>query len=311
MLNSIYNDLKAEFSYGNRVNQLVIINVAVFVFATILNFILFLSNGGKPSTIFESLIKYLAMSSDGMFLLTHPWILITNMFLHLEFFHILWNMLIFIWFGRVTGDFLGNHRIVFLYFCGGLLGSILFFITANLLPYGANGTKMALGASAGIMSVVVAAGTIAPDYSFRLLFIGDVKLKFIVFALLIIDLISITSNTNTGGHFSHLGGAIFGFIFVRLLQEGHDLSLPFNRMAEYIQYLFSSNKASHRMNNPLKVIHRKTQTKPKSPRAREVKGANSLDHQTQLDQILDKIKQKGYDSLSDEEKEFLFQASKK
>ena len=127
MLSSIYNDLKAEFSYGNKVNQLVIINVTVFVIATLLNFILFLSNGGKPSTIFEGLIKYLAMSSDGMFVVTHPWILVTNMFLHLEFFHILWNMLIFIWFGRVTGDFLGNHRIVFLYFCGGLLGAIIFF----------------------------------------------------------------------------------------------------------------------------------------------------------------------------------------
>lgn len=311
MLSSIYKDLKAEFGYGNKVNQLVIVNVAVFVFATVLNFILFLSNGGKTSAIFESLIKYFAMSSNGIFVITHPWILVTNMFLHLEFFHILWNMLIFIWFGRVTGDFLGNHRIVFLYFCGGLMGSILFFLTANVLPYGANGTKMALGASAGIMSIVVAAGTIAPDYSFRLLFIGDVKLKFIVLALLIIDLISITSNSNTGGHFAHLGGAIFGFIFVRLLQEGHDLSLPFNRMTEYIQNLFSFNRASKRMNNPLKVIHRKTQTKPKNTADRETKGGNSLDYQTQLDQILDKIKQKGYDSLSDGEKEFLFQASKK
>lgn len=311
MLSSIYKDLKAEFGYGNKVNQLVIVNVAVFVFAAVLNFILFLSNGGKTSAIFESLIKYFAMSSNGIFVITHPWILVTNMFLHLEFFHILWNMLIFIWFGRVTGDFLGNHRIVFLYFCGGLMGSILFFLTANVLPYGANGTKMALGASAGIMSIVVAAGTIAPDYSFRLLFIGDVKLKFIVLALLIIDLISITSNSNTGGHFAHLGGAIFGFIFVRLLQEGHDLSIPFNRMAEYIQNLFSFNRASKRMNNPLKVIHRKTQTKPKNTADRETKGGNSLDYQTQLDQILDKIKQKGYDSLSDGEKEFLFQASKK
>lgn len=311
MLSSIYKDLKAEFGYGNKVNQLVIVNVAVFVFATVLNFILFLSNGGKTSAIFESLIKYFAMSSNGIFVITHPWILVTNMFLHLEFFHILWNMLIFIWFGRVTGDFLGNHRIVFLYFCGGLMGSILFFLTANVLPYGANGTKMALGASAGIMSIVVAAGTIAPDYSFRLLFIGDVKLKFIVLALLIIDLISITSNSNTGGHFAHLGGAIFGFIFVRLLQEGHDLSIPFNRMTEYIQNLFSFNRASKRMNNPLKVIHRKTQTKPKNTADRETKGGNSLDYQTQLDQILDKIKQKGYDSLSDGEKEFLFQASKK
>ena len=82
-------------------------------------------------------------------------------------------------------------------------------------------------------------------------------------------------------------------------------------MAEYIQYLFSFNKASHRMNNPLKVIHRKRPTTSKSTADKGGKGGNSLDHQTQLDQILDKIKQKGYDSLSDEEKEFLFQASKK
>jgi membrane associated rhomboid family serine protease len=311
MLRSIYNDLKAEFDYGNRVNQLVIINIAIFVVASILNFILFLSNGGKPSWIFKQIIKYMAMSSDGMFVITHPWIILTNMFFHLEFFHILWNMLLFIWFGRVTGDFLGNHRIFFLYFCGGIMGSLLFFLSANLLPYGAGGTRMALGASAAIMSVVVAAGTIAPDYNFRLLLIGDVKLKFIVLALLLIDLISITANTNTGGHFAHLGGAIFGWVFVRLLQEGHDLSLPFNRLAEYIQYLFSSNKSSHRRNNPLKVIHKSNRPKSKPIAEREVKKGSSIDYQAQLDNILDKIKQKGYDSLTDEEKEFLFQASKK
>ena len=311
MLRSIYNDLKAEFDYGNRVNQLVIINVAIFIFASILHFILFLSNGGKSSPLFEQIIKYLAMSSDGMFVITHPWILLTNMFFHLEFFHILWNMLLFIWFGRVTGDFLGNHRIFFLYFCGGIMGSVLFFLSANLLSYGADGTRMALGASAAIMSIVVAAGTIAPDYNFRLLFIGDVNLKFIVLALLLIDLISITSNANTGGHFAHLGGAIFGWIFVKLLQEGHDLSLPFNRMTEYIQYLFSSNKATHRRNNPLKVIHKNSRSKVKSTAEKETKRGSSIDYQAQLDHILDKIKQKGYDSLSDEEKEFLFQASKK
>jgi hypothetical protein len=191
------------------------------------------------------------------------------------------------------------------------MGSLLFFLSANLLPYGAGGTRMALGASAAIMSVVVAAGTIAPDYNFRLLLIGDVKLKFIVLALLLIDLISITANTNTGGHFAHLGGAIFGWVFVRLLQEGHDLSLPFNRLAEYIQYLFSSNKSSHRRNNPLKVIHKSNRPKSKPIAEREVKKGSSIDYQAQLDNILDKIKQKGYDSLTDEEKEFLFQASKK
>ena len=123
--------------------------------------------------------------------------------------------------------------------------------------------------------------------------------------------VSITSNANTGGHFAHLGGAIFGWIFVKLLQEGHDLSLPFNRMTEYIQYLFSSNKATHRRNNPLKVIHKNSRSKVKSTAEKETKRGSSIDYQAQLDHILDKIKQKGYDSLSDEEKEFLFQASKK
>jgi membrane associated rhomboid family serine protease len=290
---------------------LVIINVAIFIIASILHFVLFLSNGGKPSPMFEQIIKYLAMSSDGVFVLTHPWLLFTNMFFHLEFFHILWNMLLFIWFGRVTGDFLGNHRIVFLYLCGGIMGSVLFFLSANLLPYGAAGTRMALGASAAIMSIVVAAGTIAPDYNFRLLFIGDVKLKFIVLALLLIDLISITSNTNTGGHFAHLGGAIFGWIFVKLLQEGHDLSLPYHRMTEYIQYVFSSKKTAYGKNNPLKIIHKNTRPKVRRTNENAERRGSSIDYQAQLDHILDKIKQKGYDSLSDEEKEFLFQASKK
>jgi hypothetical protein len=233
------------------------------------------------------------------------------MFFHLEFFHILWNMLLFYWFGRVTGDFLGNHRILFLYFCGGIMGAVLFFLSANLLPYGAGGTRMALGASAAIMAVVVAAGTIAPDYQFRLLFIGDVKLKFIVLALLIIDLISITANTNTGGHFAHLGGAVFGWVFVRLLQEGHDLSLPFNRMSAYFEHLFSSVRYSQRSNHPLKVIHRKNRPKANPGRKTEKKVGSSLDYQAQVDHILDKIKREGYESLTAEEKEFLFQASKK
>lgn len=121
----------------------------------------------------------------------------TSMFLHEGFWHLLWNMLFLYWFGRIVGDFIGDQRILPLYLLGGLTGAVVFFISANLLPYGMGG-RFALGASAGVMAIVVAAGTISPDYIMRLLLLGDVKLKYIVAVLVFLDLILIPNGGNTG-----------------------------------------------------------------------------------------------------------------
>ncbi|NBC07133.1 MAG: rhomboid family intramembrane serine protease [Bacteroidetes bacterium] len=314
MLQSIWDDVRRELDKGNMITRLIIINIAVFVAINLVNLILFIANGGTPSPLYQKILHFFCMSSDWTFFLTHPWGLFTSMFLHEGFFHILWNMLFLYWFGRIVGDFIGDQRILPLYLLGGVAGGVLFFISANLLPYGAGGS-FALGASAGVMAIVVAAGTISPDYIMRLLFIGDVKLKYIVAVLVFLDLILIPQGGNTGGHFAHLGGALFGYIFVAQLRSGNDMSRPVNNVLDSIRGFFERLFSGQGPRKRPKVVYRN----PSKKRSRRsTKGSAASDspskdsvNQEKVDAILDKIKQSGYDSLTAEEKEFLFNASKK
>lgn len=319
MLQSILNDVKREFSYGNMVTRIIIVNIVVFIAINIFKLVLFISNGGQLPALYDQVLHFFCMSSEWPYFLTHPWGLITSMFLHEGFWHILWNMLFLYWFGRIVGDFIGNQRILPIYLLGGIAGAILFFASANLLPNMPIG-RFALGASAGVMAIVVAAGAISPDYIMRLLFIGDVKLKYIVAVLVFLDLIVIPNGGNTGGHIAHLGGAFFGWFFVFQLRNGNDLSRPVNNIIDSISNFFKSLFSGETRRKP-KVAYRnpnrKEQVKARRQRSSSSRGQAASDsgkqegHQEKLDAILDKIKQSGYDSLSAEEKEFLFNASKK
>jgi membrane associated rhomboid family serine protease len=315
MLRSIWEDVRREFGYGNMIARIIIINCAVFVTIHLINFFLFIGNGGEPSPFFDKMTDFFCMSSDWRYVLRHPWTPITSIFLHVGFWHILWNMLILYWFGRIVADFIGNHRILPIYILGGLVGGFFFFLSANVMAYGQGEPRFALGASAGVMAMVVSAATIAPDYYMRLLFLGDVKLKYIALVMIFLDLVLIAQNVNTGGHFAHLGGALFGFIFVRQLQQGNDFSLPFNNLIDRLNAFFQSlfNKSTPRKGpqvvyrNPTRVASRTRQSRKGYSKTDN----EDLSYQEKLDAILDKIKQTGYESLSEKEKEFLFNASKK
>lgn len=290
MIKSILEDARREFSFGNMVTRLILINVAVFVLVHIVNIVLFAANGATKSPLYTEIIRFFSMSSDVKHILTHPWVLITSMFLHEEFWHILWNMLFLYWFGRIVGDFLGDKRVLPIYLLGGLFGAVFFYASANLLPGGSGEVRYALGASGGVMAMVVAAGVIAPDYIMRLLFLGDVKLKYIVMALVFLDMIGIANDMNTGGHFAHLGGALMGWLFIQQLRNGVDWGKPFNTFFDWI---------SGQRKPKMRVVKTGGIRKPQK-------------HQTdqeKLDEILDKIKQSGYKSLTKEEKEYLFKAS--
>jgi hypothetical protein len=159
------------------------------------------------------------------------------------------------------------------------------------------------------MGMVVAAAAIAPDYSMRLLFIGDVKLKYIALVLVILDVFALGSMNNFLGHVAHLGGAAFGYAFVAMLKNGSDLSVPFNNFTGWIKGLFTGQSQKSRSRSGSNMFVRRP-NKPK--RRKDTTGRQRpADYQQKLDDILDKIKASGYDSLTDEEKEFLFQASKK
>ncbi len=310
MVQSIWDDVKAAFNHGNMVSRLIIVNVAVFVFVWLLYLLLLISFGhtGNHHRLFDNFIEYFCMSADWQHLLTRPWGLITNMFLHQEPLHILFNMLFLYWFGRIVGDLIGDHRILPLYLIGGLAGALLFFAFANLLSVG----QFAMGASAGVMAIVVAAGVLSPDREMHLLLIGPVRLKYVVLVLLILDLVSIGKNMNTGGHIAHLGGAAMGALFIHQLRQGSDWSSPINKVLDAILSFFRRIKGHPRKTGPRMVYKNTVKTTQQASRNKQAAGkqAGQKSHQEELDAILDKIKQSGYDSLNNEEKEFLFNASK-
>ena len=316
MLASIWEDVKREFGYGNMVTRIIIINVALFVFLNVLKLALRIGNEWVIPDFYYHFRNFFCVGQDWFHNVTHPWVFISSTFLHEGIWHIFWNMILLYWFGRIVGDFIGNHRVLAIYILGGLVGAFAFFISANLVPYIPEGalahTKFALGASAGVMAMALAAATISPDYIMRLLFLGDVKLKYIVGVLLLLDLVGLGGNHNTGGHFAHLGGAAFGFLFVRQLQTGVDWSEPFNNFLDKIRSLFTGDSGRKQSSAPRK----RKRTSVFSNVGRSAKGGQASDtdamgFQEKLDSILDKIKQKGVDSLTDEEKAFLKNASEK
>lgn len=313
MVQSIWEDIKQQLRHGNMVTRLILINISVFILVWMLYLLLLVTKGpgDEYKALYETIIRWFCMSADWQHLFLRPWELITNMFLHEELLHLVFNMLFLYWFGRIVGDFIGDHRVLPIYLTGGLAGALLFFLSANVLNIG----QYALGASAGVMAMAVAAAVIAPDYSIRLLLFGEVRLKFIVLVLLILDLVAIGKNSNTGGHISHLGGALAGALFVLQLRAGNDWAIPINRFLDKMLQFFRNLKGTSPRPGP-RVVYRNpvkaaAAAEEGKRRNKASENNNTLSQQEQIDAILDKIKQSGYNSLNDEEKEFLFNASKK
>ncbi|MCB0694586.1 MAG: rhomboid family intramembrane serine protease [Saprospiraceae bacterium] len=295
MLQSILEDVRREFRMGNMVTRLVIVNIVGFLTINLIRLVLWLGNAGVVHPVYYQIRKYLTLSSEPWFDLTHPWVLITSIFLHEGFWHLLWNMLFLFWFGRIVGDLIGNHRVMPLYLLGGIFAGLIFILSAQFLPFGNHGEVYALGASGAVMALVVAAGMIAPDYGIHLIIIGEVRLKYIVAVLVVLDLISLANDSNTGGHFAHLGGAFFGYLFIVLIREGIDLSTGVNSLMASIIGLF---QPVQQKKGPRLVYVQENGKRKKTSR-------NEVNPQKKLDGILEKIKQKGIESLSAEERDFL------
>lgn len=296
--NTFWNEIRQTLLRNNSiVLRLIAINVSVFLLISIARLVFWLSGNGPDMYFFKD---FFAVPSDLGMLLRQPWTLITYMFTHGDLLHILFNMLLLYWFGTILTEFMGVRKILPVYLLGGLAGALLFIISYQIFPVfnAAVPEARAWGASASVMAIMVAAATLVPDYVIFLMFLGPVKIKWIALITVIIDLISIPSS-NAGGHIAHLGGALFGFFFVRQMQQGRDLAAGVNRIFDNVASLFKRRpplKVTHRDKRPLKSKTKKNST----PSARQEK----------LDSILDKIALSGYESLTREEKEFLFLVSK-
>jgi membrane associated rhomboid family serine protease len=304
VIKSIADDIRYQFQSGNTITRLIIVNVVVFLALMLFMLVVRLGAGFSDSTLFNDVVTYLYLSSDPLWSAKHPWTFITHMFTHVGIFHVVFNMLVLYWFGRIAGDLLGDHRMLPLYIFSGLAGALIYMLTAPLVhPSGSTLN----GASGAIFGIVAAAGMTAPDYQMRLLLFGDVRLKYIVFALLAISFIGIGMMDNTGGNMAHLGGAAFGFFYVHMLRRGHDLTNGFRKALNIFKKRKPKPYVAVKRKVTLEVRHKAgSQQADTTPRT-----TPSMGDQERLDYILEKIKRAGMHSLSEEEKKFLNDASQK
>ena len=298
MFRSILEDFKGVFRSGNMLSKIIVVNIVVFV---VISIILVFDPNSKsdPNSFGNIIVRKLSMLSDPIGLLKQIWSVITHMFLHEGLRHIFWNMLLLYWFGRIVGDLLGDQYVLPLYILGGLAGAAAYFIFYQII----GGDSQALGASAAVMCMLMVAATTSPDYEMNLLLLGRIRLKYIAIFLLFLDLLGVSGSVNTGGHAAHLGGAVFGWAYVILLRQGTDLASPLKKLIDRI--------ANFNQPRIKKTPRSKFTVYKNEPGSDKSSNKKQFSQQEELDRILDKISKKGMDKLTAEEKEFLYQASKK
>ncbi len=289
------HNVKSNYKSLDMLQKIIVVNAIIYLFVNLGDVLLRLFNF-PDGTLSGFLTDWLAVPSSVKSLLYRPWTLITYSFYHENFLHILFNMLWLFFMGRLFTEYLGEKKLLTLYLVGGLCGSVLFIVFYNLFPLFSREVDIAvaLGASASVLAITVAIATLLPDYEVGL-FLPQwrVKLKYIAIALFVIDLLSITGN-NAGGNIAHIGGAIFGFIYIKQLKNGRDLTGWLQRLIERI---------TQKKKPSIKVVYRKDA----SDESYHNKKANN---QEAIDKILDKISRSGYASLTYEERDILFKASK-
>ncbi len=293
---TIWEGIKDSFRKGTTLTQLIYINVGVWLTVNIAYIILFLFSVPAPSA---RILEWLAVPAYLPSLLTHPWTVITYMFTHQNFFHILFNMLWLYWFGLIFLQYFDPRKLVGVYLLGGLSGAFLYILTFNIFPafHPILHRSIALGASASIMAVVIAISVYVPNYTVRITLIGPVKIKYIaLIAFILTTLVDFSSNT--GGKIAHLGGALYGYLFIVQYRKGKDNTKSINRFLDAVFSWFRPHRKK------LHVTHKRPVDDMEYNRQK-------ADEQKKIDRILDKISKGGYDSLTKEEKETLFKMSKK
>tara|TARA_X000001036_G_scaffold192855_1_gene181887 strand:+ start:5635 stop:6495 length:861 start_codon:yes stop_codon:yes gene_type:complete len=285
---NLLDNLRYRIATFSIAEKIILINVLCFVLPMLLNTIFFLLK--IPSGVY---MNWLQLSPKFDTFITRPWTLISYSFIHSGFFHLLWNMLLLFYSGRLLLNLFSDKIFINNYFLGVIAGGIIFVLSYSLFPVFKGTYPPMIGASAGVMSVFIFICTYTPEQEIRVLFF-NVKLKYIGIVFFFFDVIQIPYG-NAGGHLAHIGGALLGFSYARQLVNGRDIGSGFEQVW---QYLFIKKQ--------LKTVY-------KSPNKERFNKANKNgdNSQIKIDAILDKISKSGYDSLSKEEKDYLFEAGKK
>jgi membrane associated rhomboid family serine protease len=282
-------NLKYRFERFSIAEKIIVLNIVFFIIPFFIQTLLYLFK--LPSSTFSSWFHLLPSFSEVLF---RPWTLFTYSFLHASFSHILWNMLLLYYASQMYLNLFSEHQFLKNYILGVLVGGLFFLIGYNLFPVFEGIYPPLVGASAGVMAVLIFVATYTPNQEIRLLFI-NVKLQYIGIALVLIDILQIPYS-NAGGRLAHLGGAFIGYLYATQLKQGTDIGSFLDRIWSYFNTLTKPSAVKN-----MRTVHRTQKTVKRKP---------SPTNQQKIDAILDKISTSGYESLKQEEKDFLFQSGK-
>jgi membrane associated rhomboid family serine protease len=282
-------NLKYRFERFSIAEKIIVSNIIFFIIPFFIQTLLYLFK--LPSSTFSSWFHLSPSFSEVLF---RPWTLFTYSFLHASFSHILWNMLLLYYASQMYLNLFSEHQFLKNYILGVLVGGLFFLIGYNLFPVFEGIYPPLVGASAGVMAVLIFVATYTPNQEIRLLFI-NVKLQYIGIALVLIDILQIPYS-NAGGRLAHLGGAFIGYLYANQLKQGTDIGSFLDRIWSYFNTLTKPTAVKN-----MRTVHRTQKTVKRKP---------SPTNQQKIDAILDKISTSGYESLKQEEKDFLFQSGK-
>ncbi len=298
------DDIKRSYLQGSMLLRIIFINIGVFLLLHIVAIGALLMNSSA-----DDVIQWVKLPSDLWLLLKRPWTLVTYMFVHYGLLHILFNMLWLYWLGRIFMEFFSAKQLTGLYLLGGWGGAVLYLLATNLLPYYTSHSDVYFlcGASASVVAIVVATAVYAPDYKIGLLFLGEVSIKWIAIVTVLISVLSLEGGDNVGGNIAHIGGAIVGAWFALRIKRGRDITRPLNAAIDGVVGLF--NGRSWHWPKFKKPVRPSAQQHDAAPSSQHRRPADTVSEE-ELDVILGKIKQAGYDALTDEERDKLFKVSR-
>ncbi len=287
----IVNDIKRTFKEGSVLTRLIYINLGVFLVVKLVAVFSILAN--QPF----SLTYWLSLPSGVDELIRRPYTLITYMFLHENFIHILFNLLGLYWFGKLFLYYFEGNKLLSVYVLGGIAGGILYMISYSIFPAFSSVRGLLLGASASIMAILVAVAVYEPNREIGLMFVGNVPLKYVAGFYVLLSVLSI-STSNPGGNIAHLGGAAWGWFYIYQLRRGKDWGRGLIMFLNKIPGMFTRKSR-------MKVTYKQP------PRDDYEYNRQQNIKQEEINRILDKIAKSGYESLTKEEKELLFKQGKK
>lgn len=293
----MWEELKQQFINGQMFTKLILANVGIYLVTTI-GFVVF--HQFNPAASNDFLLKYTAVTSNLWVLLFKPWTIISYQFIHQQFSHILYNMLMLYFGGRLFTEYLSDKNLLRVYLGSGIAGALVYITAYNLLPVYAveKNYSLAIGSSASALGIFIAIATYIPNFMVSIFMLFEVRLKYVAVFLVLLDLINLDKG-NAGGHFTHLGGALFGYLYAINLRKGRDWFGGMAELYENLKKRFSPRKPS------LKKVYQAASKDPAASAFQRERMKQEL-----VDRILDKISRSGYNSLTKEEKEILFHASK-